>query len=449
MMTFFDFLKNCNVGIFLPITLLFIAAVSYGITITNHYPLIDSDEAIYAKVIVDTLESDDILSFTLSGSNFLDLSPLYLWLGMGSVKIFGAQEFAFRLPSVLAALLVLWLVYLIVMELTGSRIASATAFLIVLFSPAFFVFAREARLDPGVIMAMFAALFFFIKGWQNERFLFWIFPAIAIGFLFKNVVAFLIVPIIFLYSFSYRQWAWLKSKYLWTGFLASLVLLIPWHALQSFRFGSSFWNQYLGYQVFQRATSTLTGTNNYYDYVKFLWTFYSPWLWVLLVIVILLLALGLSSNLRPKIQWKQILTPLFAALFIIGIFTLARTHVEVYIMPAIPFLAMFIALSLYNFRVQFNSVAHILSTIVLVLIIIGSFKSFAIVDTRMWSFYFEEREAGQVYKTLNEKNPAPLHRLAWPPYWTLSYYAGTVVPAIAISAGETKKSARPPLYCCW
>lgn len=443
MTTIFDFFKKYNVRIILPVALLLIAAVSYGVTITNHYPLVDYDEAIYAKVVVDTLESGDILSLNFSGSDFHEKPPLYFWLAMGAVKIFGAEEFAFRLPAVIATLVTLWLVYLLMMEFTGSRVASATAFLILLFSPAFFVFAKGAQLDSGVIMAMLAALFFFIKGWQNKNFLFWIFPAIAVGFLFKSVTAFLIVPIIFLYSFAYKQWVWLKNKHLWTGFLASLVLLIPWHALQSFRFGLSFWNEYLGYHIFQRVTSTITGSSSNYDYVRFLWLDYRPWIWVLLTIAIILLALSQSKNLRPKIQWKQILTPLFAALFILSLLTLARTHLIPYMMPVFPFLAMFIALSLYYFRAQFKRIAYILPILVLALIIVGSVESFATTDLRVAPLHYEEREVGQLYKKLNEENPAPLHVLNLLPFWTLAYYGDTTLENMAFRAGEAKEVQAP------
>lgn len=438
-----DFFKRNNAGILLPIALLLIAAVSYGVTMTNHYPLVDYDEAIYAKVVVDTLESGDILSFKLSGDNWFEKPPLYLWLAMGATKIFGAQEFAFRLPSVLASLLALLLVYLIVMEFTGSRVASATAFLITLYSPVFFIFSGEVRMDSGVIMAMLAALFFFIKGWQDKRYLFWIFPAIAIGFLFKSVVIFLIVPILFLYSFSYRQWIWLKSKYLWMGFLASLVLLIPWHALQSFRFGSSFWENYLGYHVFQRVTSAIVGGSDRYDYIILLWEHHSPWFLVSLAIVALLSVLAVLKDFRQRIQWRQILTPLFAALFILVIFTLAKTHLMSYSMPIFPFLAMFIALSFYNFRIQFKNATYILPIVMLMLIIVGSVNSFSTRDLNSSQYYYEEREVGQLYKTLNEENPAPLQSLGWPFLQTFSYYGDTTVQYIDIIAGEAKEIKAP------
>lgn len=415
-----NFVKKNKIEILLQLALVVIAAVSFGITIAD-YPLVDYDEATYAKVVVDTLESGAVLSFTLSGNDWFEKPPLYLWFAMGATKIFGAEEFAFRLPAVLFAIVTLWFVYLIVIELTKSRVAAAVAFLILLFSAPFFVFARETRLDSGVTMAMLAALYFFIKGWNKEKFLFWIAPAIAIGFLFKSAVAFLILPIILLYSFFYKQWAWVKNKYLWTGFIASIVLLAPWHILQSIRFGMSFWNDYLFHQIFKRAVTTITGSSNYNDYLNVLWFEYNPWTWAIIIIGVILLSLGFLKELRSKIPWGHIFAPLLSAIFILGIFTMARTHLTPYIMPMFPFLVMFMVLSLYYFRKSFENVTYVIPIFVLVFIILGAVISFGSIDALVTPAHYEEREISRIYKNLNE-NQGSLYVFDWPHHETLSYY---------------------------
>src|SRR3989344_1128783 len=125
--------------------LLFIVASLYLSWDANRQ-LVDYDEATYAQVVTETLQTGNFITFQLHDKNWFEKPPLYLWMAMGFVKIFGEHEFAFRLPSIIFSILCYFLVYYIVRELTGNKIAAAFGFLILLFSNAFFLYAREARL---------------------------------------------------------------------------------------------------------------------------------------------------------------------------------------------------------------------------------------------------------------------------------------------------------------
>ena len=175
-----EFFKKYNIAT--QVLLLLIAGIFFSFDISR--PLIDYDEATYAKVTVDTLHSGNFLNLQMNDSGWFEKPPLYFWLTMGSTKVFGEHEFAFRFVGILASVLCCWLVYLLVRELSGDIFAAIIGFLILLFSNSFFIFAREARLDTSVTAAILAALLFYIKGWKNEKYLFWILPMIAIGFLF-------------------------------------------------------------------------------------------------------------------------------------------------------------------------------------------------------------------------------------------------------------------------
>src|SRR3990167_1623636 len=188
--TLSDFLKKNAIWVQVPLLVIAVVFLSYDIT----RPLVDWDEATYAKVVVDTLKTGDPTTLQLSGNNWFDKPPLYFWMAMGSVKVFGATEFAFRLPIIALSLLCLWLVYLIVRELTDDYLTASLTFLVLLTSSLFLIFAREARTDQGMILGIVAALFFCIKGWKNPTYLFWLFPSIAVGFLCKSIVVFLAFP---------------------------------------------------------------------------------------------------------------------------------------------------------------------------------------------------------------------------------------------------------------
>jgi 4-amino-4-deoxy-L-arabinose transferase-like glycosyltransferase len=240
------------------VTLVILATVLLSYQITR--PLIDYDEAIYANVIVDTMTSGHITTPSLEGHPWFEKPPLYLWLVISLVATFGPQEWTFRLPAVIASVLCLFLTYLIVRRLTNSTFAAATSFLTLLFAPWFFFFSMEARMDSGVIASILASLLVLIKGWSEDKYLLWLFPSMAIGFLIKSVIILLVIPIAFIYSFIYKEWKWLQNRYLWLGSLIGTALVAPWLVLESYHFGSTFWRVFL-IDNLARTTSTVTGTH--------------------------------------------------------------------------------------------------------------------------------------------------------------------------------------------
>jgi 4-amino-4-deoxy-L-arabinose transferase-like glycosyltransferase len=155
-------------AIIVQIVLFCVAGVFLSIDINRQ--LVDYDEATYAKVVVDTLHTGQATDLYHFNQLWFEKPPLYLWMAMGSVKLFDEHEFAFRIPSIIASILCYWLVYLIVAELTGDTLAATFGFFILLLSNSFFTYGREARLDSAVTAAILAALYFFIKSWREEKF---------------------------------------------------------------------------------------------------------------------------------------------------------------------------------------------------------------------------------------------------------------------------------------
>ena len=434
-----DFLKKNEIWV--QVILIAIAAVFLSYDITR--PLVDWDEATYAKVVVDTLQSGDLTTLQLSGNNWFYKPPLYFWMAMGSVKVFGATEFAFRLPTIALPLLVLWLVYLIVRELTDDYLTASLTFLVLLTSSLFLIFAREARTDQGMILGIVAALFFCIKGWKNPTYLFWLFPSIAVGFLFKSIVVFLAFPAILLYAFFYGQWGWIKSRYLWMGSLLSLAIVVPWHLLETIRFGWQFWDRYVGGEVFNRVVSNYAGSQNSFNYFELL-PFYKPWAFVLIIETLAIIGIVFSIKLRSKIDIGSLSAPLLTAGVIIGLFSAANTHLTTYLMPAFPFLAMYVALSYrYLLGLIKNRAVHISAVLVSVLLV-----SFYVPSSVMSALNqvpgatFDERRIGQILK--ENVNGVP-YIVDWPMLETIPYYGNTQLTYLD-SKHDTGKLLRAPFY---
>ena len=82
--------------------------------------LFDWDEANFAEVSREMIESGNYSQVTVNYQPFYEKPPLYFWLQMLSMRVFGVNEFSARLVNALAGIATLVAVYLI-----GSRIASS------------------------------------------------------------------------------------------------------------------------------------------------------------------------------------------------------------------------------------------------------------------------------------------------------------------------------------
>jgi len=86
------------------------------------YPLNDTTEARYAEVARKMLELNDwITPWYDYGVPFWAKPPLSTWLTAISLKLFGINEFAARLPYFLLALLIAWIVWDWVARSAGPR----------------------------------------------------------------------------------------------------------------------------------------------------------------------------------------------------------------------------------------------------------------------------------------------------------------------------------------
>ena len=401
-----------------------IAAILFSINIGR--PLIDYDEATYAKVVTDTLQAGQVIDLYHFDRPWFEKPPLYLWTVMGSVSLFGEHEWAFRIPSIIFAVLCCWLVYFIALEVTGSVLAAILGFLVLLTSNSFFVFAREVRLDMAVIAAILAALYFFLRGVRDERFFGLVLPMVALGFLSKSVIALLAGPIILAYAALYSQWGFLRSRYFWLGAVAAAVVWAPWHIVETLKYGGSFWDDYIGRQVVARASSTITGTNDVLGYINMIVPWYAPWNAIVVFGAPALLVVAWKRGIMNRETLAPLL-PLATALGIIVLFSFAQTHLGPYIMPAFPFFALAVAGLFHVFVRLFPSLTRPLIAAMLLAVIAGAVMSFYAVskkENEATPFVRDEMLLGKAYRVTGQHG-IPLYALDWPTVETFNYYGGT------------------------
>jgi 4-amino-4-deoxy-L-arabinose transferase-like glycosyltransferase len=108
--------------------------------------LSEPDEGRFAEVGREMAVTGEYLTPRLNGVNHLSKPPVTYWLIALSVKMFGANEFAARLPAALAALGTLIAVYLLARSARSEATALWTV-MVLLASPLFLGMARVITTD--------------------------------------------------------------------------------------------------------------------------------------------------------------------------------------------------------------------------------------------------------------------------------------------------------------
>ena len=143
---------------------LLVAGLSSAIIFANlgHGSLIDWDEATYAQIAKEMVESGDWLTPRWGGALYLEKPPLYVWSVATFFRIFEVSEFWARAPSALSGVALALLTVLIGAAAYGRAVGCLGALILVL-SYGFLNSARFAMLDTMVTCAIYLALFGYVR----------------------------------------------------------------------------------------------------------------------------------------------------------------------------------------------------------------------------------------------------------------------------------------------
>lgn len=233
-------------------------------------PLFDVDEGAFSQATREMFLRGDFLSTYLNNQPRYDKPIFIYWLQALSVASFGVNEFAFRLPSAIAA--TLWM--LAIFGLTRRILDAKTAWLATLFAATSLeiaIIGKAATADATLnlcITASMLSLYQFLHS-QQRRFLYFAALSCAIGFLTKGPIALLIPAVVSLLHCGimgqWRLWGRMATHLTAWGVFATVAL--PWYGIQWWRQGNEFIeNFFLHHNVarFQQALEGHTGAIWYY-----------------------------------------------------------------------------------------------------------------------------------------------------------------------------------------
>ncbi|HEY4759046.1 MAG TPA: glycosyltransferase family 39 protein [Thermoguttaceae bacterium] len=143
-----------------------LAAIIFIFPLTVHFPLLDPDEGLHASIAQEMVERGDWLVPHFQGEPFLDKPILYFWCQSLSLKLFGMNEAALRMPGLIFGLLGAVTTGLIGWRMFG-RVAGYISgiFYATMILPV--ALAQAAAHDVAIIPEINLAILFL---WESDRF---------------------------------------------------------------------------------------------------------------------------------------------------------------------------------------------------------------------------------------------------------------------------------------
>ena len=152
--------------------------------------LLDDADAAHAEAAREMVTRADYVTLHINGVRYLEKAPLMYWLVALCFRIFGVHEFAARLPTVLAVLLLAVLAMKWAERAFGAR-AAVYAGLFVATTTGFYLFTRILLPEAILSLLIAASLYFFLTGLQDSVRWRWYacYSCIALAVLTKGLIA--------------------------------------------------------------------------------------------------------------------------------------------------------------------------------------------------------------------------------------------------------------------
>src|SRR6201986_4988503 len=220
-----------------------IAAAVYLGCILSPPSLMDDVDAVQGQIARNMLDSGDWVTARLDGVAYLEKSPLIYWLMAISYKIFGAYDWAARIPMALSSIGLAWLTAAFGKWALGKK-AGFYAGLCIATCIGLWLFTRilipDVMLTFTITLSMWAFLRVFDEEEQHPSTWAYLFAAsLGVSLLLKSLVGVvfpLATAVVYLsftrQVFSLRIW---KRFYPMTGMAIVLLIAAPWHILATLR----------------------------------------------------------------------------------------------------------------------------------------------------------------------------------------------------------------------
>jgi 4-amino-4-deoxy-L-arabinose transferase-like glycosyltransferase len=321
-------------------------------------PATDRDESRYAQATKQMMESGDFLDIRLGDvPRYVQPAGIY-WLQAIATAPFGgpgAQIWAYRLPSILAAL-----ASVLVLAWFGTRIASpavgVAGALLLATSVLFAIEAHIAKIDATLLLSVIVAqgsLYLSLEGKERGRFIGWplaFWAALGAGTLLKGPIILAVVGLTALvYAYWNRNFKMLLRLRPLLGVAVLIALVAPWLIAITLKTKGEFLSVAIG----QSIGGKLAGTSDRhaglpgYHTILFMLTFFPG--------IVLAGLGGAYAWFHRKDRLARFLIAWAVPTWLL--FEIVPTKLPHYILPTLPAIALLVALSLKEGRALLSTQA--------------------------------------------------------------------------------------------
>lgn len=305
------------------------------------FGLVGADEPRYAQVAREMFNRHDWVLPTLNGQPWLEKPVFLYWKIISSYKVFGVRDWAARVPAAFHALALVWVVFFFMRRFRpGTELDAA---LITAASAAMIGFARGASTDM-LLASHFAVAMLAWWSWQTTGRKLWLacfYVLLAFGTLTKGPVApGLALLIVGAYALLRRDRKIFLRSLWWPGFLLFFAIALPWFVAVQMKVPGFFHIFFIEHNLERFSTNLYQHTQPFWYYIPVFVLSVLPWT--------LFTVMAMVNSFQSKVWQKHAENPvqddrdrfqLFLLLWIfipIVFFSISRSKLPGYILPAIP-----------------------------------------------------------------------------------------------------------------
>mgnify|MGYP002854885252 CR=1 FL=1 len=212
--------------------------------------LLNSEDAVYADMARTAWTNGDFLDLRWHGAVLHEQPPMLFFLVGGLGGLFGFSDFVVRIPGALFGLLSLYLLWGLARELGYNRRVQRVTVLLLATSFTFVFHSRRVMVDPLFVAAMLGFLWAWIRAVQTEGRSRWAYVAgLCLGASILLHWVLFVLPLLAALGWHMASLRRPSASQVFWAIGMMLLICLPWHLLQTFRYGSDFWQAYAGIQA--------------------------------------------------------------------------------------------------------------------------------------------------------------------------------------------------------
>jgi len=291
------------------------------------------DEAFYAEVSREIVQSNNWIDLTWGGAPWSDKPPLYMWVTAFFYTFFGVNEFATRLFSGLCGMGTVIVTYLFAAKLF-SRKAGLLSAVMLMSTYHFLWFARMGTLDVTFTFFLFLSAYFILRAEDDPFEMIYSFIFFAGAFMTKGIGAFLLPAIAIFYILAAGKWKLVFNRFTAIGLFIFAALAGAWYYIEFLHYGKAFLDGIFKTHLIGRTTAAMDGhTGTWLSYINAVLYKGKPWGMAAFVA----LPFFLYDALRHRKE--KMLLPVIWVFTVLVVFTAVKTKLHWYIMPVYPALS--------------------------------------------------------------------------------------------------------------